>query len=196
LRRWLLVRRPKGQVRGRFAWLAIVLALLAPMVVACSGIATGDAELDRCIKPVSNPDTRSFGQKLKDSQAEDACMAEIRDRRNASVSGGGGGGDVDCSGVGAEGCANMKIGHQLNAARGWDRCWPSLRIMWIKESGWRREAVNQRNHADFGIPQMNKRPDVLGMSAAEQIKIGLNYIAGRYGDPCKAWAFWQNHTWY
>jgi hypothetical protein len=90
----------------------------------------------------------------------------------------------------------MKIGRRLNAARGWDRCWPSLRKMWIKESGWRADAVNQRNHEDFGIPQMNKRPDVLRMSAEGQINVGLDYIKHRYGNPCKAWSFWQKHTWY
>jgi hypothetical protein len=29
-----------------------------------------------------------------------------------------------------------------------------------------------------------------------QIKWGLGYIQGRYGDPCSAWAFWEAHGWY
>jgi hypothetical protein len=33
---------------------------------------------------------------------------------------------------------------------------------------------------------------------ATQITWGLNYIQGRYGTPCNAWAFWNSHSpgWY
>ena len=31
---------------------------------------------------------------------------------------------------------------------------------------------------------------------ATQIRWGLGYIQGTYGDPCKAWAFWQTHSYY
>ena len=33
-------------------------------------------------------------------------------------------------------------------------------------------------------------------NAATQIRWGLQYMNGRYGSPCAAWAFWQAHSWY
>jgi murein DD-endopeptidase MepM/ murein hydrolase activator NlpD len=58
----------------------LIGALLAALT-GCSGVKTGDAELDACIKPVASPDARTWQQKIKDSQAEDACMADVRKRR-------------------------------------------------------------------------------------------------------------------
>ncbi len=75
--------------------------------------------------------------------------------------------------------------------------------MWERESNW-KWWVSNPNGRYHGIPQtssavwrsygytnyqyMNK-PEV-------QIKVGARYIKGRYGTPCKAWAFWRSHHWY
>ncbi len=75
-----------------------------------------------------------------------------------------------------------------------------LSNIWTRESGWNVTAENASGA--YGIPQAlpgskmaSAGPD-WQTSATTQIKWGLGYIQGRYGDPCSAWAFWQAHGWY
>ncbi|MEO5876936.1 MAG: lytic transglycosylase domain-containing protein [Streptosporangiaceae bacterium] len=93
---------------------------------------------------------------------------------------------------------NEAVGKQLNALRGWSSCWPSLLTMWTHESNWNERADNPYSDA-YGIPQAlpgSKMGPGWQTNATNQIKWGLGYIGARYGDPCKAWAFWQSHHWY
>jgi hypothetical protein len=78
---------------------------------------------------------------------------------------------------------------------------PCLNDIWTRESGWRYNAENGLSGA-YGIPQAlpgskmaSAGPD-WQTNVTTQIKWGLGYIAGRYGTPCGAWAFWQAHSWY
>ena len=72
--------------------------------------------------------------------------------------------------------------------------------MWDRESGWRYAAANASGA--FGIPQAlpgSKMATAGGdwqTNPATQISWGLGYIKARYGDPCKAWAFWQVNHYY
>jgi uncharacterized protein YabE (DUF348 family) len=93
------------------------------------------------------------------------------------------------------------IAKQLAAARGWgDDQFACLVQMWDRESGWRTNAYNPSGA--YGIPQalpgskMSTAGPNWQTDAATQITWGLGYIAGRYGDPCGAWSFWQAHNWY
>lgn len=100
------------------------------------------------------------------------------------------------------------LGQAKAAARGWtDNEWDSLYKLWMKESGWKADAVNPTSSAR-GIPQMmmsahygkgwKTSPEAktyLG-DAGTQIDVGLKYIAGRYGTPSKAWAHSQRKNWY
>ncbi|WP_246491450.1 lytic transglycosylase domain-containing protein [Actinomadura alba] len=96
---------------------------------------------------------------------------------------------------------NKAIGKQMNALKGWARCWPSLETMWTRESGWNERADNPTSDA-YGIPQslpgskMASAGSDWQTNAATQIAWGLGYIKARYGDPCKAWGFWQANHWY
>jgi hypothetical protein len=93
---------------------------------------------------------------------------------------------------------NQAVGKQLNSLRGWSSCWPSLLTMWNHESGWNERADNPYSSA-YGIPQAlpgSKMGPGWQNNATTQIKWGLDYIGSRYGDPCKAWGFWQAHRWY
>lgn len=89
---------------------------------------------------------------------------------------------------------------QLNAARGWSRCWDSLETMWDHESGWNVHAANPSGA--YGIPQalpgskMSSAGPDWQNNAMTQITWGLGYVAERYGNPCDAWSFWQAHHWY
>ncbi len=93
----------------------------------------------------------------------------------------------------------------INFKHGWrarqmDEC---LKPMWERESTW-RWWVSNPNGRYHGIPQTSSAvwrsygfTDSQYMNRAEvQIKVGANYIKGRYGNPCKAWNFWKSHHWY
>jgi hypothetical protein len=78
---------------------------------------------------------------------------------------------------------------------------PCLDKLWTKESGWNHKARNDSSGA-YGIPQalpgskMASAGDDWETNPATQIKWGLSYIKGRYGDPCGAWAHSQDVGWY
>lgn len=96
---------------------------------------------------------------------------------------------------------NKEAGRKLNAARGWERCWPALETLWEHESNWDERADNPWSDA-YGIPQalpgskMASAGPNWQTNATTQILWGLSYIKARYGDPCGAWAFWQCNRWY
>jgi hypothetical protein len=96
---------------------------------------------------------------------------------------------------------NQAYAKQMNAAKGWGGCWSSLLTMWNHESGWNEHASNPGSGA-YGIPQAlpgskmaSAGPDWHN-NAMTQIAWGLGYVGSRYGNPCKAWSFWQAHSWY
>jgi hypothetical protein len=76
-----------------------------------------------------------------------------------------------------------------------------LERLWTKESGWNEHSSNGGSGA-YGIPQALPREKMASFgddyldNPATQIKWGLSYIKGRYGDPCGAWTFFQGHNWY
>ncbi|MCS5719902.1 hypothetical protein N1027_17365 [Herbiconiux sp. CPCC 205763] len=87
---------------------------------------------------------------------------------------------------------------------GWDGGqFDCLVRLWIGESGWRANALNESSGA-YGIPQSlpaNKMASVADdylTNAATQIIWGMNYIAGRYGTPCSALSTWnaRDPHWY
>jgi hypothetical protein len=75
-----------------------------------------------------------------------------------------------------------------------------LKDMWDRESGWQYDAENPSGA--YGIPQALPGSKMASAGAdwqtnpATQIKWGLGYIKAIYGDPCKAWAFWQVNHYY
>jgi hypothetical protein len=99
------------------------------------------------------------------------------------------------AGVRKTGCALM-----LDAGFGIDQ-FPCLDKLFTKESGWNYRATNPSTGA-YGIPQalpgskMATAGDDWMTNPATQIKWGLSYIDGRYGNPCTAWAHSQDTGWY
>lgn len=89
----------------------------------------------------------------------------------------------------------VKLGQQMAAVRGWTGSqWTALYQLWQKESNWNPNARNAWSGA-CGIPQANPCSKIPDRSTAGQITWGLNYIAGKYGTPANAWAYWQrNHS--
>jgi hypothetical protein len=96
---------------------------------------------------------------------------------------------------------NQAYAKKMNALKGWGGCWDSLLTMWNHESGWNEHASNPGSGA-YGIPQalpgskMSSAGSDWHNNAMTQISWGLGYVGARYGDPCKAWSFWQAHHWY
>jgi hypothetical protein len=75
-----------------------------------------------------------------------------------------------------------------------------LQDLWNRESGWRYDAENASGA--YGIPQAlpgskmaSAGPD-WETNPATQIKWGLTYIKGLYGNPCSAWAFEEANGYY
>lgn len=94
------------------------------------------------------------------------------------------------------------IAYEMVLARGWgDDQFACLVALWNRESGWRVNAYNASSGA-YGIPQSlpgNKMASVAAdweTNPATQITWGLNYIGGRYGNPCGAWGHSESVGWY
>jgi len=94
------------------------------------------------------------------------------------------------------------IGLEMVLARGWSEAeFACLDSLWTRESGWRTNAANPSSGA-YGIPQALPGSKMASAGAdwqtnpRTQIQWGLDYIAGRYGTPCQAWAFFQDRNWY
>lgn len=80
--------------------------------------------------------------------------------------------------------------------------WPDMVNLINGESSWNPRAKNPSSTA-YGLGQfLDSTWATVGgaktSNAAEQARLMMNYIAGRYGDPAKAWAFWQAQSphWY
>lgn len=76
--------------------------------------------------------------------------------------------------------------------------WSDWVALWNQESGWSATATNPTSGAT-GIPQLNPSAHVIPpgwSSPTVQITWGINYIAGTYGDPVKAWAHEVAKGWY
>jgi hypothetical protein len=96
---------------------------------------------------------------------------------------------------------NQQVARRMSALKGWGGCWDSLLTMWNHESGWNEHANNPGSGA-YGIPQALPGSKMASAgadwrnNAMTQITWGLSYVGARYGDPCRAWSFWQAHHWY
>lgn len=75
-----------------------------------------------------------------------------------------------------------------------------LDSLWERESGWNVHAANPSGA--YGIPQAlpGSKMGAFGGdwrdSATTQIEWGLDYIDGRYGNPCGAWSAFGAKGWY
>lgn len=97
---------------------------------------------------------------------------------------------------------NRDLGAAAAAERGWTGSqWTCLEQLWTRESDWNHLAQNPTSSA-YGIPQALPGSKMAGHGAdwqtnpATQIAWGLDYIAGRYGTPCEAWAHSEQTGWY
>ncbi|MEU0489069.1 lytic transglycosylase domain-containing protein [Nocardiopsis sp. NPDC006139] len=96
-----------------------------------------------------------------------------------------------------------EIALEMVLAEGWSESefTDCLEPLWQKESGWNHLAENPSSGA-YGIPQslpgdkMASHGSDWRTNPATQIAWGIDYIKGRYGTPCGAWAHSQANNWY
>ena len=126
----------------------------------------------------------------------------------AGGGGGGGGGEVapapapSPAGDGTTPDGAQAIARSMMGSYGWgDGEFSCLQSLWNRESGWNYQAENASSGA-YGIPQAlpgSKMSSVAGdwaTNPSTQITWGMQYIQGRYGTPCSAWAHSESVGWY
>ena len=105
-------------------------------------------------------------------------------------------------GAGTDPESAKAIARSMMAGHGWgDSEFSCLENLWNRESSWNYQAENASSGA-YGIPQalpgskMSEVADDWATNPTTQITWGLNYISGRYGTPCSAWAHSESVGWY
>ena len=122
--------------------------------------------------------------------------------------GGGGGGEAapapapSPAGDGTTPDGAQAIARSMMGSYGWgDGEFSCLQSLWNRESGWNYQAENPSSGA-YGIPQalpgskMSSVADDWATNPSTQITWGMQYIQGRYGTPCSAWAHSESVGWY
>ena len=122
--------------------------------------------------------------------------------------GGGGGGEAapasapSPAGDGTTPDGAQAIARSMMGSYGWgDGEFSCLQSLWNRESGWNYQAENASSGA-YGIPQalpgskMSSVADDWATNPSTQITWGMQYIQGRYGTPCSAWAHSESVGWY
>jgi hypothetical protein len=134
-----------------------------------------------------------------------AQPAEVAAANPVTTTGGGGGGSdgvVFVASTPPNPGSAQSIAYNMLASFGFSPTtfFGCLKDMWDRESGWRYDAENASGA--YGIPQALPGSKMASAGAdwqsnpATQIKWGLGYIKAIYGDPCKAWSFWQVNHYY
>lgn len=90
----------------------------------------------------------------------------------------------------------VEVGRIMAAQRGWtgDQ-WNALYSLWMKESKWNPNSRNFWSGA-CGIPQAYPCSKITDMSVSGQIRWGLDYISGKYGNPVNAYSYFQRNNSY
>ena len=117
-------------------------------------------------------------------------------------SGTGGGGVIYVTSTPPDPGSAQSIAYNMLASFGFSPTtfFGCLKNIWDRESGWRYDAENASGA--YGIPQALPGSKMATAGAdwqtnpATQIKWGIGYIKAIYGDPCKAWSFWQANNYY
>lgn len=111
-----------------------------------------------------------------------------------------GGGDSNADGTTPAGA--KQIAQAYMAQYSWSNDeFVCLDKLWTRESSWRWNADNPSSSA-YGIPQALPGSKMASKGAdwetnpKVQIAWGLDYIKGRYGTPCAAWAHSEAKNWY
>jgi hypothetical protein len=173
------------------------------MVPGSHTMATLDAERTQLVAMTTAARTLTVVAKPKlASPAQVAAANPGTTGSSGSSSGGGSGGIVYVTSTPPDPGSAQSIAYNMLASFGFNPAtfFGCLKDMWDRESGWVYDAENPSGA--YGIPQALPGSKMASAGAdwqtnpATQIKWGLGYIKAIYGDPCKAWAFWQVNHYY
>ena len=173
------------------------------MVPGSHTMATLDAERTQLVAMTTAARTLTVVAKPKlASPAEVAAANPGTTAGTGSGSGSGSGGIVYVTSTPPDPGSAQSIAYNMLASFGFNPAtfFGCLKDMWDRESGWVYDAENPSGA--YGIPQALPGSKMASAGAdwqtnpATQIKWGLGYIKAIYGDPCKAWAFWQVNHYY
>ena len=148
-------------------------------------------------------------QQAQQAQQEAAQQAQSAGDGQAAQANGGSEGSNSSTpapaanpGAGTDPDSAKAIARAMMASHGWgDSEFSCLESLWTRESSWNYQAENASSGA-YGIPQalpgtkMSEVADDWATNPTTQITWGLNYISGRYGTPCSAWAHSESVGWY
>jgi hypothetical protein len=138
----------------------------------------------------------------KPKLASPAEVAAANPNSGGTGGGGTGGGIVYVTSTPPDPGSAQSIAYNMLASFGFSPAtfFGCLKNIWDRESGWRYDAENASGA--YGIPQALPGSKMVSAGAdwqtnpATQIKWGIGYIKAIYGDPCKAWSFWQANNYY
>lgn len=126
-------------------------------------------------------------------------VLESNDNPQPSV---GGDGVAPQANLPADRNANRSLAYNMMIAKGWPATeFSCLDKLWMRESTWNHLAENASSGA-YGIVQslpankMASHGSDWRTNPQTQIAWGLDYIKGRYGNPCGAWAHSERKNWY
>jgi len=171
-------------------------ALVAPgqTVTVASGVTT---LVDRDGYAITLPPPPPPAPVVEQASADEPTATATKGAKKAAPSTG----NAPVAGTPDPGSAKA-VAADLVAARGWgSEQYDCLVSLWNKESGWNVYAANRSSGA-YGIPQALPGSKMASVGAdwqtnpATQITWGLNYIQGRYKNPCGAWGHSQSVNWY
>ena len=175
------------------------------MVPGSHTMATLDAERTQLVAMTTAARTLTVVAKPKLASPAEVAAANpgtTAGTGSGSGSGSGSGGIVYVTSTPPDPGSAQSIAYNMLASFGFNPAtfFGCLKDMWDRESGWVYDAENPSGA--YGIPQALPGSKMASAGAdwqtnpATQIKWGLGYIKAIYGDPCKAWAFWQVNHYY
>ena len=169
-------------------------AIAAPSVTTTAELARMNGEESRLAREAATSDLRAAAAAEAARLAAEAARAAEAERaaREAARQSA-----IAAAVADPQGAARAMIGDY-----GWGDAQMSCLIsLWQRESNWNYGARNPSSGA-YGIPQALPASKLSSAGAdwqtnpVTQIRWGLQYVQQRYGTPCGAWSFWQNHHWY
>ena len=175
------------------------------MVPGSHTMATLDAERTQLVAMTTAARTLTVVAKPKLASPAEVAAANpgtTGGTGSGSGSGSGSGGIVYVTSTPPDPGSAQSIAYNMLASFGFNPAtfFGCLKDMWDRESGWVYDAENPSGA--YGIPQALPGSKMASAGAdwqtnpATQIRWGLGYIKAIYGDPCKAWAFWQVNHYY
>jgi hypothetical protein len=172
------------------------------MVPGSHTMATLDAERTQLVAMTTAARTLTVVAKPKLASPAQVAAANPGTTGATGSSGGSSGGIVYVTSTPPDPGSAQSIAYNMLASFGFNPAtfFGCLKDMWDRESGWVYDAENPSGA--YGIPQALPGSKMASAGAdwqtnpATQIKWGLGYIKAIYGDPCKAWAFWQVNHYY